>query len=75
MPEKDVLIVDDQLGVRDVLAGILRDNGYEVTTGEAVTRHENGQLLRAGRRYTRVPSWFRDPLCGRVFLGPQIENS
>jgi DNA-binding NtrC family response regulator len=30
MPEKDVLIVDDEAGVRDVLAGILQDDGYEV---------------------------------------------
>lgn len=30
MPQKDVLIIDDEADVRDVLAGILQDNGYEV---------------------------------------------
>jgi DNA-binding NtrC family response regulator len=51
MPEKDVLIVDDEPGVRDVLAGILQDNGYEVDRAGTVA--EANQLL-AMHRYRVV---------------------
>jgi DNA-binding NtrC family response regulator len=55
MPEKDVLIVDDELGVRDVLAGILRDNGYEVD--QAGTVAEAKQLLAMHRYGVVFVDW------------------
>jgi DNA-binding response OmpR family regulator len=42
---KDILVVDDEAGVRDILAGTLQDNGYEVD--QAATAAEAKQLLGA----------------------------
>jgi two-component system KDP operon response regulator KdpE len=55
MPEKDVLIVDDEAGVRDVLAGILQDNGYEVD--QAGTVAEASQLLAMHRYRVVFVDW------------------
>jgi DNA-binding NtrC family response regulator len=55
MPEKDVLIVDDEAGVRDVLAGILQDNGYEVD--QAGTVAEANELLTMHRYRVVFVDW------------------
>ena len=55
MPEKDVLIVDDEAGVRDVLAGILQDNGYEVD--QAGTVAEANQRLAMHRYRVVFVDW------------------
>jgi DNA-binding response OmpR family regulator len=55
MPQKEVLIVDDEAGVRDVLAGILQDNGYEVD--QAGTVAEAKQLLAAHRYGVVFVDW------------------
>jgi DNA-binding NtrC family response regulator len=55
MPEKDVLIVDDEPGVRDVLAGILQDNGYEVDRAGTVA--EANQLLTMHRYRVVFVDW------------------
>jgi DNA-binding response OmpR family regulator len=48
---KDILVVDDEAGVRDVLAGLLQGDGYEVD--QAATAAEAKQLLGA-HRYAMV---------------------
>jgi DNA-binding NtrC family response regulator len=58
MPEKDVLIVDGEAGVRDVLTSILQHNGYEVD--EAGTVAEANRLL-AVHRYRVVFAEWRMP--------------
>jgi DNA-binding NtrC family response regulator len=55
MPEKEVLIVDDEVGVRDVLGGILQDNGYEVD--QAGTVAEAKQLLATHRYGVVFVDW------------------
>jgi DNA-binding NtrC family response regulator len=55
MPEKKILIVDDETSVRDVFAGILQDNGYEVD--EAGTLAEAKQLLAAHRYGVVFVDW------------------
>jgi DNA-binding NtrC family response regulator len=55
MPEKDVLIVDDDAGLRDVLADILQDNGYEVD--QAGTVAEAKQLLDIHRYGVIFVEW------------------
>jgi DNA-binding NtrC family response regulator len=55
MPEKDVLIVDDEVGVRHVLAGILQDNGYEVE--QAGTVAEARQFLAMHRYRVVFVDW------------------
>jgi DNA-binding response OmpR family regulator len=52
LPEKDVLVVDDEAAVREVLAGILQDAGYVVdmaaTLAEAkklICEHRYGVVL------------------------------
>jgi DNA-binding NtrC family response regulator len=55
MPEKDVLIVDDEPGVRDVLAGTLQDNGYAVD--QAGTVAEARQFLAMHRYGVVFVDW------------------
>src|ERR1700751_6031726 len=55
MPEKHVLIVDDEAGVRDVLAGILQDHGYEVD--QAGTVAEANHLLTVHRYRVVFVDW------------------
>jgi DNA-binding NtrC family response regulator len=45
MPEKDVLIVDDEVDVREVFAGILKAKGYTVDLADTVA--EAKRLLAA----------------------------
>jgi DNA-binding NtrC family response regulator len=45
MPEKDVLIVDDEVDLREVLAGILEAKGYTVDLADTVA--EAKRLLAA----------------------------
>lgn len=58
MAEKDILIVDDEIAVREVLAGILRDSGYAVDL--AATATEARKLL-GERRYGVVLADWRLP--------------
>jgi DNA-binding response OmpR family regulator len=55
MPEKDVLIVDDEVDVRDVLTGILQHNGYEVD--QAGTVAEANHLLAVHRYRVVLVEW------------------
>jgi len=55
MPEKDVLIVDDEADVRDVLTGILQHNGYEVD--QAGTVAEANHLLAVHRYRVVLVEW------------------
>ncbi len=55
LPEKDVLVVDDEPGVRDVLAGILQDNGYVVDV--AATLAEAKKLLGECRYSVVLADW------------------
>jgi DNA-binding NtrC family response regulator len=53
--EKDILIVDDDLGVREVLGGALQDAGY--TVDFAATAAEATNLLRECRYGMAVVDW------------------
>jgi DNA-binding response OmpR family regulator len=55
LPEKDVLVVDDEVGVREVLAGILQDNGYVVDV--AATLAEAKKLLGEYRYGVVLADW------------------
>jgi DNA-binding response OmpR family regulator len=55
MPEKDVLIVDDEAGIRDGLADILQDSGYEVD--QAGTLAEAKRLLETHRYAVVFVDW------------------
>src|SRR6516162_522949 len=55
MPEKDVLIVDDEAGVRDALTGILQQHGYEVD--QAGTVAKANQLLAMHRYRVVFVEW------------------
>ena len=55
LPEKDVLVVDDEAGVRDVLAGILSDAGYVVDV--AATLAEAKQLISKYRYGVVLADW------------------
>ena len=47
MRSTDILIVDDEVGIRDLLSEILQDEGYSVTTAE------NAEVARKLRLQTR----------------------
>jgi two-component system, OmpR family, response regulator len=53
--EKDILIVDDEPGVRELLAGILRDDGYAVDL--AATAAEARNCLNEFRYGLVVADW------------------
>lgn len=55
LPEKDVLVVDDDAGVRDVLAGILSDAGYVVDAAETLA--EAKQLISESRYGVVLADW------------------
>jgi DNA-binding NtrC family response regulator len=55
MAEKDVLIVDDEAGVRDVLTGILQQHGYEVDQAGTVVKAN--QLLAMHRYRVVFVEW------------------
>jgi DNA-binding response OmpR family regulator len=55
VPEKDILIVDDEVGVRDVLGGVLEDNGY--TVDMAATAAEARRLLSNHRYGVVIVDW------------------
>lgn len=55
LPEKDVLVVDDEAGVREVLAGILQDAGYVVDA--AATLAEAKQLISEYRYGVVLADW------------------
>jgi hypothetical protein len=65
MPQREVLIVDDEASVRDVLAGILQDSGYKVDQAGTVADVNGHRSFRrsghlkfprlAGR--TAAPFW------------------
>jgi DNA-binding response OmpR family regulator len=55
VPERDILIVDDEAGVREVLAGILRDSGYDVDL--AATLAEAKKLLGEHRYGVVLADW------------------
>lgn len=55
MPEKDVLIVDDEAGTRDVFTGTLQHNGYEVD--QAGTVAEANKLLAMHRYRVVFVEW------------------
>lgn len=55
LPERDVLVVDDEAGVREVLAGILQDQGYVVDM--AATLAEAKQLIGAYRYGVVLADW------------------
>jgi DNA-binding response OmpR family regulator len=55
LPEKDVLVVDDEAGVRDVLAGILSDAGYVVDAAETLA--EAKQLISEYRYGVVLADW------------------
>jgi len=55
MPQREVLIVDDEASVRDVLAGILQDSGYKVD--QAGTVAEAKQLLATHRYRVVFADW------------------
>lgn len=52
MTQPEILVVDDEPGIRSVLAEILRDSGYWVTT--AADASEALSLVSAGRRFSCV---------------------
>ena len=47
MPANQILVVDDEVGIRELLFEILRDEGYGVRLAE------NAQAARAARKETR----------------------
>ena len=53
--ERDILIVDDEAAIRDVFAGVLRDNGYTVEA--AATAAEANDLLAKARYRIVVTDW------------------
>ena len=55
MGEKDILVVDDEAGVREVLTDVLRDNGYTVDL--AATAAEAKTLLDEYRYGMVVADW------------------
>jgi CheY-like chemotaxis protein len=55
VPEKDILVVDDDAGVREVLAGILHDEGYGVEL--AATLAEARKLLGEYRYRVVLADW------------------
>lgn len=55
MAEKDVLIIDDEPAVREVLAGILRDEGYGVDL--AATLAEATKLISEYRYGVVIADW------------------
>jgi len=58
LPDKDVLVVDDDAGVSDVLAGMLQDIGYAVDTAGTVIE---AKKLLAEHRYGVVLADWRLP--------------
>jgi two-component system OmpR family response regulator len=55
VPEKDILIVDDEAGICEVLGGALQDAGYAVDV--AVTAAEARNLLHERRYGMVVVDW------------------
>lgn len=55
MLEKDILVVDDEAGVRETLAEILRDSGYAVDL--AATAAEARKLLAQHRYGVVLADW------------------
>lgn len=55
LPERDILVVDDDAGVREVLAGILQDQGYAVDM--ASTLREAKQLIGEYRYGVVLADW------------------
>lgn len=55
LPERDVLVVDDDVGVREVLAGILQDQGYVVDI--ASTLAEAKRLIGEYRYGVVLADW------------------
>jgi DNA-binding response OmpR family regulator len=53
--EQDILIVDDEAGVRDLLAEVLRENGYVVEVAGTVA--EASDLLGKCRYQVVVTDW------------------
>ena len=51
MRSNDILIVDDEIGIRDLLSDILQDEGYTVSLAE------NAEEARQLRNQTR-PAWY-----------------
>ena len=47
MSQNQILVVDDEIGIRDLLSEILADEGY------SVRRAENAQAARAARKECR----------------------
>jgi DNA-binding NtrC family response regulator len=47
MPANNILVVDDEIGIRELLSEILKDEGYSVRVAE------NANSARAARREAR----------------------
>lgn len=71
MPEKDVLIVDDEVDVRDVLGEILRDNGYDVD--QVATAAEARKLLDAHSYAVALVDWRLPDGDGTVIASIAVE--
>ena len=49
MKKVRILVVDDEPGIRQSLCGVLEDEGYLASSGEALTRHElSAEAIRLG---------------------------
>src|SRR5215469_4980180 len=71
MPEKDVLIVDDEAGVRDALGETLRDSGYDVD--QAATAAEARKLLDAHSYAVALVDWRLPDGDGTVIASLAVE--
>ena len=48
-PTKEILIVDDEVGIRELLSEILQDEGYRVSLAENATAAEHTARARSRR--------------------------
>ena len=54
MPTKEILVVDDEVGIRELLSEILQDEGYRVSLAENATAARAYRLERQTNRASVV---------------------